>query len=316
MAAKMSVSLICTVLNEEDSVRDLVESMLNQSHMPDEIVIVDGGSTDKTAEIIGEYARKSGIIKLIVEKGANISKGRNIAIRNANGPVIAATDGGCILDRDWLKFLMEEVSKGAAAVAGRYEPKYRNFFEQCQGELLCSQSIIPSNFEGCWFPSSRSEAFLKKVWEDAGGYPEHLYTAEDALFHHRIADLGYKYVLAERAMVKWSMRPTWKKLYKQFFNYGKGEAQAKLLLKLPRSMFVIFGFYAFLLAVAFSALTANIVLLSAIAGLFLVYGFFMGIRVAMKVKNFKGVFYGFGIELTRRAGFFAGYHKGFFMYRI
>ena len=52
------VSSICTVLNEEETIRDYLDSILNQTLLPDEIVIVDGGSKDKTFRILKEYENK------------------------------------------------------------------------------------------------------------------------------------------------------------------------------------------------------------------------------------------------------------------
>lgn len=54
----MRVSLIFTVLNEEKSVKNLLDSLLKQTRKPDEIVVVDGGSKDRTVEILKQY-RKS-----------------------------------------------------------------------------------------------------------------------------------------------------------------------------------------------------------------------------------------------------------------
>ena len=93
------VSLILTVKNEEKSINILLESILSQNKMPNEIVIVDGGSIDKTIEIIKEY-KDSLPIKLIQKKGINVPRGRNIAIANSKYPIIAVTDGGCRLDQN------------------------------------------------------------------------------------------------------------------------------------------------------------------------------------------------------------------------
>ena len=56
--ALIKTSLICTVLNEEESVQELIDSIINQSVMPDEIIIVDGGSTDSTTEVIMAKIKK------------------------------------------------------------------------------------------------------------------------------------------------------------------------------------------------------------------------------------------------------------------
>ena len=68
-------------MNEEESVEGLIESMLNQSKFPDEIVIVDGGSRDGTTKVLEMYQKDHpSLIKIILAPDANIAKGRNIAI--------------------------------------------------------------------------------------------------------------------------------------------------------------------------------------------------------------------------------------------
>ena len=90
-----SVSLITTVYNEARTITDLLESFARQSRLADEILIVDGGSTDGTSELIRaffkEHDRLNG--KLIVKKGANIATGRNTAIVSSQYNIIAVTDG-------------------------------------------------------------------------------------------------------------------------------------------------------------------------------------------------------------------------------
>ena len=71
----MKISVIIPVRNEEASIRDLIEGLLNQTLKPAEIVITDGGSTDRTAEIISEYVESVGI-RLIREREALPGRGR------------------------------------------------------------------------------------------------------------------------------------------------------------------------------------------------------------------------------------------------
>ncbi|MCX7671294.1 MAG: glycosyltransferase, partial [Anaerolineae bacterium] len=83
---KTRVSVICTVLNEGDAIRRLLDSLLAQTRPPDEVVIVDGGSRDQTVAILREYADRLPL-QVLVEPGANISRGRNVAIAAATGAV-------------------------------------------------------------------------------------------------------------------------------------------------------------------------------------------------------------------------------------
>ena len=82
------ISLIATVLNEGDNIRGVLDSVMRQTRLPDEIVFVDGGSSDDTVAIIRGYADQLPL-RLLVEEGCNISEGRNCAIRAASGDIIA-----------------------------------------------------------------------------------------------------------------------------------------------------------------------------------------------------------------------------------
>ena len=84
------ISVICTVLNEGEAVKKLLTSLAAQTLQPNEIIFVDGGSTDSTVAVIKACAADMQLpLQVIVAPGANISQGRNIAIEAAVGPIIA-----------------------------------------------------------------------------------------------------------------------------------------------------------------------------------------------------------------------------------
>ena len=95
------ISLIATVLNEGESIRQLLDSIIAQTRPPDEIVIVDGGSSDDTVAIMKGYSDRLPL-QVIALPGCNISAGRNCAIRAARGDIIAVTDAGVRLKDTWL----------------------------------------------------------------------------------------------------------------------------------------------------------------------------------------------------------------------
>ena len=78
----MNISLCITTFNEEGSIGSLLNSLLSQTRKPDEILIVDGGSTDKTIEVINHYQKRFGKIKLLKEKCTR-AKGRNLGVEIA-----------------------------------------------------------------------------------------------------------------------------------------------------------------------------------------------------------------------------------------
>ena len=194
----MKLSIICTVLNEEKTIEKFIDSILKQTVAPDELVIVDGGSTDNTISKIQnskakiqQYGLK---IKTIIKKG-NRSVGRNEAIKNSSGDIILVSDSGCVLDKDWIKNITKPFKdKNIDVVSGYYKPVTKNIFQKC---LAAYTSVMPDKIDKENFlPSSRSVAFRKSAWKKAGGYPENLNTCEDLVFDKNLKNKNAKFIFA------------------------------------------------------------------------------------------------------------------------
>jgi glycosyltransferase involved in cell wall biosynthesis len=242
----MKVSLILTVLNEGDHIRRLLESVAKQSRLPDEVVVCDGGSTDNTAAIIHEYEGRLPL-KIVSAPGANISQGRNAAIRAAGGKVIAVTDAGVWLEERWLEELMraggwegegDKGDKGTVMVAGFYQSDPQTAFEVALGATTMPNvdEIDPAKF----LPSSRSAAFLKSAWEAAGGYPEWLDFSEDVVLDLKMREKFGAFVFAPKAVAHFRPRSSLGAFARQYFNYAKGDGRANLW---PRIHFIRYFTY-------------------------------------------------------------------------
>lgn len=217
------VSVIATVRNERDTIEAFVQSLLEQTYPPDEVIIVDGASVDGTAEILGRY-QAAGRLVLISQK-CNIAQGRNLAISRASGRWIAVTDAGCVVDPNWLKNLAAwfDDQAGCDVVAGNFQCRFDSAFE----EAVAAATFAPGreHAEQNLYPSSRSVAFRKSAWQRAKGYPEWLYAAEDTLFTIRLRQLGLRFVFARDAYVYWRPRSSWRSLARQRFNFSRGNAR-------------------------------------------------------------------------------------------
>ncbi|MDP2728372.1 MAG: glycosyltransferase, partial [Dehalococcoidia bacterium] len=160
----MSVTLICTVLNEEATIATLLDSILAQSRRPDEVIVVDGGSRDRTLEVLRSYQDRLPL-RILLEPGCNISQGRNRAVQAAVGEVIASTDAGVRLDPKWLEALIEGLGRQSrpAVVCGFFVADPQGIFEKALGATTLPnlEEIDPARF----LPSSRSVAFLKEAWQ-------------------------------------------------------------------------------------------------------------------------------------------------------
>ena len=220
-------NLVCTVYNEgRESMERLLESVVDQERQPDRAIFVDAGSDDGTQEAIREYSEKHDWIEMVVDEGCNIAEGRNRGVEESQAEIIATTDGGCVLDEGWLKNLLKNFPENDVS-AGVWKPLTDG--SRFKEVLRVLETPDPESLPEDWPPSSRSQAFRREAWEEVGGYPEDLYTAEDTEFNRRLKEAGFDYQIARDAFVYWEMRDSLKEVWEQYRLYGKGDAENNTL---------------------------------------------------------------------------------------
>lgn len=239
MSDAIAVSLVLTVLNEGPALHKLFRSIHRQTRQPDEIVVVDGGSTDDTVAILDSYTDELPLT-ILVEPAANISCGRNAAIDAARHDVIAVTDAGVRLDPKWLERLMEHFERDtpAAFVSGFFRPDPQGVFE-----VALAATTLPAPEEmgqGRFMPSSRSVAFRRDVWQSVGGYPEWADYSEDVLFDLAIMAAGVEIEYEPEAVVYFRPRPNFPAFARQYRNYAYGDGQGLLW---PKRHAIRYGTY-------------------------------------------------------------------------
>jgi glycosyltransferase involved in cell wall biosynthesis len=222
----MKVSVVATVRNEETTVDDLIRSLLAQTRTPDEIVLSDGGSTDRTVRRIHHWIESGAPIRLVEASGANIAVGRNRAIAAAVGDVIACTDAGTQLDPQWLRHLIAPFSSGADVVMGFFVAAPQTIFERAlaAATLPDVDEVKPERF----IPSSRSIAYTRQAWERVRGYPEWLDYCEDVVFDLALRREGFQFTWAPNAVVYYRPRASVRAFFRQYFLYARGDGKANL----------------------------------------------------------------------------------------
>jgi glycosyltransferase involved in cell wall biosynthesis len=232
----VKVTLISTVKNCAGAAEAFLASLAAQTRAPEEVVIVDGGSSDGTAEAYGRGER----VCVLVEPGANISRGRNVALAAATHDVIAATDADCVLDPGWLEAIVAPIEAGADVSMGWYEPVLDTSFERWMAAVnlpLDPAEVDPARFD----PSARSVAFRRAAIEAVGGYPEWLAIGEDMWVDRRWREAAMDMRFAPEAIVRWRLRSGLAETWSQYFGYARGDGLAGMH---PDRHALRFGVYA------------------------------------------------------------------------
>ncbi len=210
----MKTTLIATVLNEEDNIAKYLDSVLNQTKKPDEIIIVDAGSTDKTIKILKEY-KKVLPIKIIIEKGCTISQAENIAIKQSKHDIILGGCAGITIKKDMFEQLLKKLDDNVDIVTGVYMVLGKTKMQKAIADVF-QYSLIPNikNVDDNFNSTNRSLAYKKKIWKILGKYPEHLNRADDTWFNAEARRKGLKFKLAKNAIAYWYARKNLKLVFK------------------------------------------------------------------------------------------------------
>ena len=245
------MSIVITVLNDAPSLRGLFDALVPQLGVDDEVVVIDGGSTDDSANVVERWTKTDPRIRGAVVPGAGISAGRNRAIQLARHDIIATTDAGCVPDRGWVDALRAAMSGPAApAIAtGVYSVSTRSAFDRASA-LACypdaTESSHPSLVVRAFSrlgrvfaadePTGRSMAFRREAWVAAGGFNESLPTAEDVAFGAAIVESGGRAVLTTDATVHWEQRPTVRATVQMYRRYGLDGGRSRRLKPIVRDL--------------------------------------------------------------------------------
>lgn len=253
------VSVICTTYNEAETILQLLQGFLTQTHQADEILFCDAKSSDGTALIIKRFAKKNPKLQIkVIQKRGNRSVGRNSAINAAKFPLIAITDAGCVPEKNWLKELLKKYDRSKApVVAGYYRGLSSTPFEEA---VIPYVLVMPDKLpKGTFLPATRSMLIEKKVWKQLGGFDEAKTFNEDYVFAKKIIKSGYKVAFARKAIVEWIPRSNLGDFAKMIYLFAKGDVIAGIIR--PKVLLIFARYLLLVCLVLFLLILGNIQLL-------------------------------------------------------
>lgn len=289
--------------NEEKYISNSLKSLFKQTfdHSLFEIIVVDGNSKDRTREVAEEVLKSTDInYKILNEKDFGFYGhcfARNLVIDNSSpdAKYIAYTDADCIVDKDWLKTLYENIEDTGDEIAGAGGPRLIAPTDN-------KKELIINNFLTSTIASGGNPAFAqrnikylksipnynaiyKKDVITKYRYDDSLIMSDDTELNLRLGLAGYKFLYVKDAKVYHSETDSIIQLAKNMVRYGVNIANAikKLrLFKIKVFLTLLLLFYLIFLIPAYLA-WGWIVLIP--LGLYIVYAVLVFFEILFKTRS-------------------------------
>lgn len=201
----MKISILIPCHNEEKTIAHAVQSCLMQSRMPDEIIVVNDGSTDNTAAMLAEFGTAITVVTIPFPTG-NKSHAQEYGLKFVTGDVFIATDGDSILDVDFVKYIEQDFNydPNLTAVAGYVRSVRHNWLTACRAfEYAVGQNLhkLAQHYVGFLFViPGAAGAFRTKNFFKYISF-EHDTLTEDLDFTYRLHKNGLEICYDRRAVV-------------------------------------------------------------------------------------------------------------------
>lgn len=200
----MKITILIPAHNEERSIRATVDSCLNQTRTPDQILVVNDGSTDSTAEILASFGDKIKVVTIPIASG-NKSYAQEFGLKHVTGDIFIATDGDTVLGRNFVQYIEEDFKdKSVTAVAGYVRSVKYNWLTACRAfEYAVGQNLhkLAQHYMSFLFViPGAAGAFRTKVFNDSISF-DHDTVTEDLDFTYRLHKQGLKVFYDRRAVV-------------------------------------------------------------------------------------------------------------------
>ncbi len=236
---KKAISIVIPTKNNQDTISELLISLMNQSVKPDEILVVDS-STDRTPAIVLGFP-----VKLIRTPANGANSARNIGVKNSVGDIVAFIDGDCKADKDWFKYITQGFdNENIACIGGSVKTSNLDTFFGLYGELSWiplmpeyknNYTINDANFLKRK-PVSANMAVAKEIFMKIGYFDEDYKGGyEEFDYEYRIIKAGYNILCTGEAIVEHKHRETISSLMHQYYLYGLGSG--RFCRKYPHASF-------------------------------------------------------------------------------
>lgn len=203
------ISVVVPVYNVEKYLRQCIDSILSQTYMNLEIILVDDGSRDSSGSICDEYAKIDNRIVVLHKPNGGLSSARNAGIDIAKGEYIGFVDSDDWIEHDMYERLFDSICESGAdiAVCGLFR-EYRDRAVRCSvngNKVYRPDEAVGKLLENSDFQDHAwTKLYKKSLWSEIR-YPLGRYY-EDMLTTYKLFLQSYKIVLINQCLYHYRQR--------------------------------------------------------------------------------------------------------------
>jgi hypothetical protein len=226
-----AVTVVVPALNEEASIGGCLDSILAQTCRDLEVIVADGGSTDRTRQIVAEYSTRDDRVRLIDNPGRIPPAALNAAVAVMRGKHLVRIDAHSTIPPQYVETVLAHLETGKwGGVGGRKDGVGHTVQGRAVAAALGSKfGVGNSVYHHGTEPQSVDHipfgAYPRSVIDEVGGWDESLPVNEDYEFDYRIRKSGRELLFDPALSIAWECRPSIKSFFRQYRRYGRGKAQ-------------------------------------------------------------------------------------------
>ncbi len=225
-------SIIVPVYNRVDEVRDLLESLSQQTLRDFETIIVEDGSTLRCEEVANSYPAAN--VRYFYKSNEGRSIARNYGMERARGEYFIFFDSDCVIPPQYFETIDKALRKRPLDCFGGPDAAHESFSDVQKAINYSMTSFLTTGgIRGGkvqlekFTPRTFNMGFTRRVWESVGGFREMF--SEDIDMSTRIKNAGLSIGLIREAAVWHKRRVDFKKFWRQVHVFGMSRITLKLL---------------------------------------------------------------------------------------
>jgi glycosyltransferase involved in cell wall biosynthesis len=220
------ISVICPVFNEERYILNVLQFFSTHAPAESELFIIDGGSTDRTCDIVNEWITGNSTIHLLHNPDRYVPQALNLAIQNSAGDPVIRLDAHTEYAPDYLNAILSCFQKtGADIVGGPMRAVGKTPFQRAVAYCTSTRlGVGDSSFHDEHAEGEAESVYLgawkRNVFDDVGMFDTQMIRNQDDEFHYRARSHGKRIYLDPKIRSSYFPRSDLKTLYRQYFQYG------------------------------------------------------------------------------------------------